>query len=364
MPQSASRKSRLLAKVFGVLLAIFVAMVALALVAITQEPKHADSSPVQAAVAAPPIADAKSEAEIAFRGKSFSVLKRAVTMPFTGEVTNIAVREGQAVQQDEILAEYKLDRQSMMQVHQTLYPEIVLNLKRNLYERKISLEKLEQVAMPLKKLELEKTDKDLSDVRELQAKEMAFRDAVTAKERQVKAIKKEILDIEESMKLHEAELQSISENLRFYEAKQKRDLELLEWQTHRSYADSKVPQDIAYLKAPIAAQVIWISPDFSVKAEPATGFHAVTLAPTNPVLVRCKVHELDLVKLKAGDRGTVVFDAFPDSKYPCKINRIPWTSRNSSLDVPADYDLECLLENTDGRIKDGLTCNVRISVTQ
>lgn len=365
MPQLASEKPRLWAKVFGVVLAISVAMASLALIAITQEPKHADSSPGPAAAAvAAPIADAKSEVEISFRGKSFSVLKRTIAMPFTGEVTSIPVKEGQHVEKDDVLAEYKLDRQAMMQVHQTLYPEIVLNLKRGLYDKKIGLEKLEQVALPVKKLELERTEKELSDARELQSREMAYRDMVVARERQLKAVKKEILDVEQSMKQLDADLQSTNENLRFYEAKQKRDLELLEWQTHRSYTDAKIPLDIAYLKAPIAGQVIWIAPEFHAKAEPAAGFQAMTLAPMNPILVRCKVHELDLVKLKNGDRGTVVFDAIPDVKYPCKISRIPWVSRNPSLDVPADYDLECLLENPDGKIKDGLTCNVRISVTQ
>ncbi len=79
MQQLASKKPRLWAKVFGVVLAIVVAMVSLALIAITQEPKHADSSPGLAAAALPaPIADAKSEVEISFRGKSFSSLMRPI----------------------------------------------------------------------------------------------------------------------------------------------------------------------------------------------------------------------------------------------------------------------------------------------
>jgi multidrug resistance efflux pump len=365
MQQLASEKPRLWAKVCGVLLAVFVAIASLALVAITQEPKHADSSQGIAAAALPaPIADAKSEVEISFRGKSFSVLMRPITMPFTGEITKILAKEGQPVEKDEVLAEYKLDRQALNQVYMTLHPEAVLNLKKNLEERTIALQKLQQVSMPIKKLELDRAEKDLADTRELEARQMAFREAVEAKERQVKAAKKEILEIEETMKQTEADIKNLTENLRYYEGKQKRDLELLEWQTHRSYSDSKLPLNVAYLKAPIGAQVLWINPDFQPKSEPAAGFHALTLAPMNPMIVRCKVHELDLVKLKAGDRGTVVFDAFPDAKYPCKINRIPWMSRNPSLEVPADYDLECLLENPEGRIKDGLTCNVRISIAQ
>ena len=82
------------------------------------------------------------------------------------------------------------------------------------------------------------------------------------------------------------------------------------------------------------------------------------------MVVRCKVHELDLVRLKTGDRGTVTFDAMPAKKIACKITRIPWVSRNPALDVPADYEIECLLENPDESIKDGLTCNVKIHVAR
>jgi multidrug resistance efflux pump len=365
MRQSASEKPRLWAKALGVLLAVFVAVAALVLVAVTQGPKDAESSPVVPPAAVPaPIANAKSEIEISFRGKSTSVLTRQITMPFTGEVTNILVKEGQPVRKDEILAEYKLDRHGVMQVQATLYPETVLNMKKDLLEKKIELQKLEQVSLPLKKLKLESAQKDLSDISQLEARNMATQEAVSEKEREAKSAKKAVVEIQESAKQQKAGIRNLSQNLRYYEGKQKRDLELLEWQTHRSYSDTKLPLDVAYIKAPIAARVLWINPDFHVRAEPATGFHAFTLATMNPMLVRCKVHELDLVKLKAGDRGTVVFDAYPDTKYPCRITRIPWMSRNRALDVPADYDLECLLENPEGKIKDGLTCNVRISVAQ
>lgn len=364
MPQFGSNP-RLWAKLLGVLVAIVVAIASLTLIAVTQEPKHADSSPGPASASiVPQIADAKSEAEIIFRGKSFAILKRMITMPFSGEVEKILVKEGQSINSDDTLVEYNLDRQSMIKVHNILYPEMVLTLQKNVYDRQIAIQRLQEVSIPIKKLELDKAEKDLEDLKELQAKEMATREAVAAKERHIKTIKKEILDIEELIKQHQADLKNTMENLRFYEAKQKRDLELLEWQTHRSYSDSKIPLEKAYLKAPIAGQVIWISPELQVKSEQQAGFHAITLAPMNPIVVRCKVHELDLVKLKIGDPGTVVFDAIPEKKYPCRISRIPWVSRNPSLEVPADYELECLLENPDGRIKDGLTCNVKISVTQ
>jgi multidrug resistance efflux pump len=334
-------------------------------VAITHEPKKAVSSPPPAKAAiVPPIADAKSEAEIIFRGKSYPLLKRSVTLPFKGEILTVDVKEGQTVKEGDVIASYRLDRESMMHVHTVLYPEIVLNLKKAAFDHKTNIEKMKTVDVRIKQIEIEKTQKELADLRELFAKQLAPEEAVKNKERQLEVSKKELQGIYDAIKQAEAGLDKTNEDLRFYEAKRKRDIELLEWQTKRSYSDSKLPMDSAFLTAPISGEVIWIAPELRVNAEPAAGFPAFTVAPMTSVVVRCKVHELDLVKLNPGDRGTVVFDAIPQKKYPCVVSRIPWISRNPALEVPADYDIECDLENPDGLIKDGLTCNVRVSITQ
>ncbi|MHB8205153.1 MAG: HlyD family secretion protein, partial [Desulfomonilaceae bacterium] len=201
-------------------------------------------------------------------------------------------------------------------------------------------------------------------IRNLQTKNLAEQEAVKNAERRLETNQKQLWESKESLKQADEGLSRTREDLKFSEDKQKRDLDLLEYQTRRSYKDSSIPNDIAFLKAPITGQVLWLSPDLRVNAEHAAGFPAITIAPTNPMVVRCKVHELDLVKLKMGDRGTVIFDAIPDKKYACKVSRIPWISRNPALEVPADYEIECLLENGDGKIKDGLTCNVKVSVAQ
>ncbi|MGB6065734.1 MAG: HlyD family efflux transporter periplasmic adaptor subunit [Desulfomonilaceae bacterium] len=365
MPEFDTEKPRRLVKAFGVLLATFVAIASLVLVAITHEPKSAVSSPGPAkGTIAPQIANAKSETEIIFRGKSFAIVKRNLIFYFAGEVVDIPAKEGQEVTKGDTLATYKLDREAMIHVHKVLYPEQVISLNKSLYDEQINLEKLKTVSLATKKLDLERVQKELSNLRELQSKGMAEAEAVRNKNRELEQAKKDILDIEESIKQSKAGLAKTKEDLHYYEDKQKRDLDLLEWQTNRSYPDPKLPLDVAFLKAPISGHVVWIAPELSAKAETQKGFHAMTLAPMNPMIVRCKVHELDLVKLKTGDRGTIVFDAMPDRKYPCTVSRIPWTSINPALEVPADYDIECILENTDGKIKDGLTGNVKISVAE
>ncbi len=340
-------------------------MIILALIAVTHEPKTAMSSPGPAKAAiVPQIADTKSEAELLFRGKSFSVLQRRIAMPYAGEILSISVKEGESVNKDDILATYKLDRLAMMEVHQILYAEQLHGLRSSVNNQQAEVDRLNKVTLPVKKMELERAEKELSDLRELHAKDLAPSDAVTSKQRQVEIAKKEYLSVTESIKQAEDSLSKMTADLRFYEQKQKRDLDLLEWQTKRSYTNSDIPLDKALLKAPISGQLIWMAPELRVNAEMTRGFPVMTIATMSPMVVRCKAHELELVKLKPGDRGSVNFDAIPEKTYPCKISRIPGLSRNPALEVPADYEIECVLDNPDAEIRDGLSCNVRVSIAQ
>lgn len=365
MPEFNTEKSGRRTRIAGVFLAIFVAVASLALVALTNEPKRADSSPAPAKAAiVPQIADAKSEAEIIFRGKSFPTLKRNVFMYFKGSVEQVNVQEGQMVQKDHVLGSYKLDRDSLNGVYKVLYPEHLLNLKKTAADQALTLEKQVEVIIPQRKIDLQRVERDVSDVKELYSKGLAAKAALDHKEQQLQIAKKAVLESEDTLKQIELGITRLKEDVKFYEALQKRDIELLEWQTQRSYSDPSLPVDIAYLKAPIAGQVIWMQQDFQPKAELPSGFNAVTVAPMDSMIVRCKVHELDLVKLQVGDKGSVSFDAIPEKKYQCKISRIPWVSRNPALEVPADYDIECVLEDVDQKLKDGLTCNVKVTIRQ
>lgn len=366
MPQFDTDKPRPRVKAYGVILATVVSIASLLLLVVTQEPKKAVSSPAPAKAAiVPQIADAKSEAEIIFRGKSFSDLQRKMLLPYAGEILSIEAKEGQAVSQDTVLIKYKLDRQSMMQVHQILFPSQVISLKNALFDLQINLDKLNKVSLPLKKMALEKSEQELSDIKALHSKGLADAETVTNKEREAESSRKQVLEVHKSIKQVEDGLKKTEEDLKFTEEKQKRDLDLLEYQTKRSYSDTTdLPLDVAFLTAPISGQIIWLSPELRLNSELPSGAPAITVATTHPMIVRCKVHELDLVKLKTGDRGSVTFDALPEKRFPCRVSRIPWVSRNPALESPADYEIECLLDNMEGRIKDGLTCNVRISVTQ
>ena len=152
MPQFDISRPRRRLKSLGVMLASFVALVSVALLLVTHEPKKAESSPppVRAAIV-PQIADAKSEAEITLRGKSFSIFQRKLVMPYGGEVLSIEVKEGQPVNENDTLVKYRLDRQARIQVMGILYPAKVLDLKHAVYDQKIKRDKLRNVALKLRR---------------------------------------------------------------------------------------------------------------------------------------------------------------------------------------------------------------------
>jgi multidrug resistance efflux pump len=366
MPESDIEKPRRRFKALGVMLAGFVAVVSVALVAVTQEPKKAVSSPVPAKAAiVPQIADAKSELEIHLRGKSFPLYRRAVVLYQGGVIEKLFVNEGDKVEADKILAEYKLDPQALAQVYNVVKSTTVDNSRKAFEDTKIALNKLTEAALPIKKSGRELVHKELENLRKLRERDYVQATAVENMQQRLNNTDKELLDLNDSIKQTREALPVAKKNFELAEGSQKKALELLQWQTNRSYDDPNLPLEKAFLKAPISGYVIRIAPELRVNAQLPAGFQAMVVAPIDSVLVRCKVHELDLVKLKTGDRATAIFDAISDKRFSCKIDRIPWTSRNPALEVPADYDIECLLdENPGGIIKDGYTCTVKVSVQQ
>ncbi len=362
MAESVIDTKRLKTKAFGVLLAGLVAVASLVVVTISHGPKKAVSSVARAAIM-PEISPSKSEAEILFRGKSFAVLKRSVESRLGGVIDKIDVKEGQVVKTGQVLGSYTLDRESLNRAHQVIYPSSVLSLQNAARAKRSAIEKIREAGLPVKKLQLERAEKELSLARELTAKGMGNANGVREREREVESVNKQILELKLNMEDAEKDLKKTKEELEEAQLRHKRELGILEWQAQRTFPEADLPLGKAFFKAPISGRIVWMSPLAREHHEFKAGFPFMTVAPMDSVIVRCKVHELDLVKLKPNDRGTVRFDAIPDTDFPCTVDQIPWVPINASLEVPADYDIQCLVDGAQGRIKEGLTCNVKVSVS-
>ena len=284
MAESDIKKPYPKAKAFAMFLAVFVAVASLVVVAITHEPRPAASNPSPAAAAiVPQIADAKSQAEIFLRGKSFVFNKRNVLAAYGGEFTEIAVTEGQIVDEGDLLAKYTLDRPSVLKVRQVLYPAEVKNLKQALRDQQGSIDQLTNVTLPIKKIELENAEKAFEDTRSLHAKSLAPEEAVTKSRQRVESLKKEIGQYRDAIKRSKKSILKTKGDIQFHEDLQKKNVDLLEWQTKRSYSDSKLPIDRAFLKAPIDGRIIWISPVARENAVFPNGFRNVLVFPHAPL---------------------------------------------------------------------------------
>jgi len=354
-------RSRSRSKTQGIVLATLIAIAASVLVMVTHTPKKAVSKTSPAAAIVPQIADVKTDAEIIFRGKSFPLYQRDVRIYFSGEIKEIRAKEGDEVREGDVLGTYQLDRAARIQVRNVLYPSAVQNLREAVLQNQVSLKKLVDIDLKLQEKALEQAVKTLNDIKALHAKGMASADAAENADRAVFKAKKLITGIKDSIDTKESALEKLQKDLSFQEGRRKLDLELLEWQAQRSFADEKIPLEQAFLKAPISGRIIWMHPDLAVHAELNRGFVAMKIAPMDGMVIRCKAHELELVRLREGDRATVIFDAVPDKEYPAKVSRIPWISRNATLEVPADYTVEFVLMNPDQRVKGGMTCSARVS---
>lgn len=358
-------KPHRLTKALGVMLASFVAVSSLVLVAITHEPKKAVSSPSPSRSTVVPIADVKSDLEIiSVRGKSFASDRRVIVTGQGGVIETIHFQEGDHVRKGDILAEYKLDPQSLAHVYAVVESTDVDNSRKAENDAKMILKKLNDATLPLKEINRKKLELELKNLQELKQKGLASEMAFENMQRQLDVADREIFEVKESIRQAKESVRLARENLKFSEGNQEKKIRTL--RTKRSYGkESQYPLDKAFLKAPISGRVFHLAPEFRENAQVPTGFQAIVVGSIDPMLVRCKVHELDLVKLEQGLPGLVTFDVLGnDKKFRCKIARLPWMSQNPALEAPADYDMECLLIDHPGSaIKSGFTCTVTFKPT-
>jgi multidrug resistance efflux pump len=365
MAPSHAKKTSQRVKALGVILATVVAIGSLVLVALTQPPKKAQSSPAPAdAAIVPQVADVKSEAEILLRGKSYAASRRNLIMHYPGVIDEIRVKPGDVVKKDQILASYTVDPATEKELRTRLDKSGLTNRRMDIEHSEIDLHELIDVHFPLVKLECRRVREELENLVELQQKGMAHESAVQALEDRIKAVCANVEKTEQQITKSKEQLQRVKREYKNQLENFNELVDVLEWRGGRSYENSDLPVSKAFIRSPIDGRVMYFHHLFAEGNQMGAGSHCVTVSPTGDMVIRCKVHELDLVKLRQGTKGTVVFDALPEKKFVCRVSAIPWVSRNPALEVPADYDIECTLEDLDMDLKEGLTCNVKVSVTQ
>ena len=125
----------------------------------------------------------------------------------------------------------------------------------------------------------------------------------------------------------------------------------------------------AELAAPIAGTVTRraIEPGEMVKPGVQSSFESVallTIADLSRLVVKTELNQIDVAKVKLGQRVSLSLDALPGEKFSARVTRIaPASVRPAGKDVEV-FPVEAELEHADPRIKPGMTSDVRVFVQE
>jgi RND family efflux transporter MFP subunit len=92
------------------------------------------------------------------------------------------------------------------------------------------------------------------------------------------------------------------------------------------------------------------------------GKSLMTVSDLSTLIVKADLNQIDVAKVKMGQKVTVTLDALPGKSYQAAITKIApasITPKDKQVDV---FPVEATLEKADALIKPGMTADVRIHI--
>jgi len=151
-------------------------------------------------------------------------------------------------------------------------------------------------------------------------------------------------------------------------ARQEQELAVLDAKLARVVlAEARDQLRYTEIAAPIAGTVTRraIEPGEMVKPGVQSSFESVsllTIADLSRLVVKTELNQIDVAKVRLGQRVVLRLDALPGEKLAARVTKIaPASVRPAGKDVEV-FPVEAELERADARVKPGMTADVRISV--
>ena len=123
----------------------------------------------------------------------------------------------------------------------------------------------------------------------------------------------------------------------------------------------KLPR-VGYIRSPSSGYVLWTN----FRLVPGMAFtkqaSLITIGRLDPMLVRASVHEIAAQKLKVGDPVSIVFHTMPGQTFHTTISKVDYVAQPAMLQQPSFYQIEMTLPNPDLRIKEGMRCDVTVTL--
>ncbi len=199
---------------------------------------------------------------------------------------------------------------------------------------------------------------------ELQLKQMQFEAEIKRQEVQLQleqaqiSLKQAEEKIEQQKKIDEADRRTLDLQVEQAEA----DLDLTRNDLKKLTVLAPQPGLVVYKK-------IWKGGDFSevqIGDEPWPGQALIELPDLNNMQANSAVSEVDVSRVKTGQRASIVLDAFPDQSFAGEVTDVATLARldeNASGEVKV-FDVEIAVLETDPILKPGMTVSVTIIVDE
>jgi HlyD family secretion protein/macrolide-specific efflux system membrane fusion protein len=88
----------------------------------------------------------------------------------------------------------------------------------------------------------------------------------------------------------------------------------------------------------------------------------LTVADLSVLIVKADLNQIDVAKVKLGQKVTLTLDALPGKKYQATVTKVaPASTTPKGKDVDV-FPVEATLDTADGQIKPGMTADVRVHI--
>ncbi|MFP5259727.1 MAG: efflux RND transporter periplasmic adaptor subunit [Acidobacteriota bacterium] len=123
----------------------------------------------------------------------------------------------------------------------------------------------------------------------------------------------------------------------------------------------KLPRE-GSIRSPSEGYVLWVNSSLVPGMAFTKQATLLTVGKLDPMIIRASVHEIAVQKLKVGDQATVVFHAWPGETFKTTVSKIDYVAQPAMLQQPSFYAIELTLPNPDLRIKEGMRCDVTVTL--
>ncbi|EFL52505.1 conserved hypothetical protein [Solidesulfovibrio fructosivorans JJ]] len=310
-------------------------------------------------------------ATLTFLGKSYCPIKYEITWPFSTNAAK-AAKQGTGIQANVYeLPDERKESKSATEMGSDMSRLRILSAPLKVGDKVDEDQILITYEMPLENLMAEKQALSRAELDDVEH-------ALAYVESQLTATRQKQADLENMAAENSAAPIEVRMGIRDIEAlllrrdylREKLDLAKQSYDNAVIIAKSKYGKNqdvhhlprIGYIRAPAAGYVLWTN----FRLVPGMAFtkqaSLISIGRLDPIIVRASVHEIAAQKLKVGDPVSIVFHTLPGQTFHSTISKVDFVAQPAMLQQPSFYRVEITLPNHDLRIKEGMRCDVTVTL--